>query len=151
MFGVIVCPKCHKVKGVDLSVERSKCTRCGFSIDVGKAKVYYKTERRGELSEAVRQKEKEIVTRFEDGELVRTFDVDVKEELKKEEKASPPVNTEEGLRQVVKDISDEKGEFSINQLKKELGLGEEELEDMVEKMLRSGLIYEPRTGKYRVI
>ncbi len=151
MYGIIVCPRCHKVKGVDLSVERSKCTKCGFSIDVQKAKVYYETERREELPEAVRQKEKEIVTRFENGELVRTFDVDVEEEIKERKNTPPPTTTEEGLRLLIERISGERGEFSLHHLKEELGVGEEEAKEILERMLRSGLIYEPREGNYRVI
>ncbi|HVO77858.1 MAG TPA: DUF1922 domain-containing protein, partial [Methanomassiliicoccales archaeon] len=55
MFGVVVCPKCKKARGVVLGSARAKCPRCGHSIDLSKARVFYKTEKQAELAEAVKK------------------------------------------------------------------------------------------------
>jgi len=42
-FGIIVCPKCKKAKGVILSYKTTKCNRCGKVLNLGKIKILYKT------------------------------------------------------------------------------------------------------------
>ena len=52
-FGVIVCPNCKKVKGVDLSSKTTKCPRCGKVLKLENLKIFYKTYSRGELQQAI--------------------------------------------------------------------------------------------------
>ena len=52
-FGVIVCPKCKKVKGVDLSCKTTKCHRCGKILKIDKLKICYKTDSQEELRKAI--------------------------------------------------------------------------------------------------
>jgi predicted RNA-binding Zn-ribbon protein involved in translation (DUF1610 family) len=44
MFGVIVCPSCNRARGVDLSAAAVVCPSCGKKMNVGRAKVYFKTD-----------------------------------------------------------------------------------------------------------
>ena len=52
-FGVIVCPKCKKVKGVDLSCKTTKCPRCGKILTIDKLKIFYKTNSQQELQQVI--------------------------------------------------------------------------------------------------
>ncbi len=52
-LGVIVCPKCKKVKGVDLSCKTTKCPRCSKVLTIDKLKIFYKTNSQQELQQAI--------------------------------------------------------------------------------------------------
>jgi len=52
-FGVVVCPHCKKVKGVDLSCKTTKCPRCGKVLMLENLKIFYKTNSRGKLRQAI--------------------------------------------------------------------------------------------------
>ncbi|MDD1747154.1 MAG: DUF1922 domain-containing protein, partial [Methanomassiliicoccales archaeon] len=66
MFGVIICPKCHRARGVSLSTSRAKCPHCGHSIDVSLAKVYHKTDSQEELALAVQRMTERLAANIED-------------------------------------------------------------------------------------
>ena len=48
-FGVIVCPKCNKAKGINLFYKTTKCIRCNKSLQINKIKILYKTNSEIEL------------------------------------------------------------------------------------------------------
>ena len=52
-FGVIVCPNCKKVKGVELSCKTTKCPRCGKVLWLENLKIFYKTDSQEELQQAI--------------------------------------------------------------------------------------------------
>ena len=52
-LGVIVCPKCKKVKGVDLTCKTTKCPRCGKVLAIDKLKIFYKTDSQEKLQVAI--------------------------------------------------------------------------------------------------
>jgi transposase-like protein len=52
-FGVIVCPQCKQVKGVDLSSKTTKCVRCGKTLQIKKLKIFYETESQEKLRNAI--------------------------------------------------------------------------------------------------
>jgi len=52
-FGVIVCPNCKKVKGVDLSSRTTKCPRCGKVLRLEHLKIFYKTTSNEKLQQAI--------------------------------------------------------------------------------------------------
>ena len=52
-FGVIVCPKCKKVKGIDLSNKTTKCYGCGKVLTIQKLNVLYTTTSQEELKRAI--------------------------------------------------------------------------------------------------
>jgi hypothetical protein len=52
-FGVIVCPGCKKVKGVDLSCKTTKCPRCGKVLKMDFLKIFYKTDSQEKLKQAI--------------------------------------------------------------------------------------------------
>ncbi|UCD13733.1 MAG: hypothetical protein JSW60_09285 [Thermoplasmatales archaeon] len=52
-FGVVICPHCKKVKGVDLFRKTTKCPRCGKVLRLENLKIFYKTDSRGKLQQAI--------------------------------------------------------------------------------------------------
>ena len=52
-LGVIVCPRCKQVKGVDLSKKTTKCIRCNKLLTIRKLILFYKTHSQENLQEAI--------------------------------------------------------------------------------------------------
>jgi len=52
-YGVIVCPQCNQVKGVDLNSRTTRCFHCGKTLQMKKLKIFYETESQEKLHEAV--------------------------------------------------------------------------------------------------
>jgi uncharacterized Zn finger protein (UPF0148 family) len=146
MFGVIVCPRCHRVRGIDLSTNRTVCPGCGHSMVVSKAKIYFETEDRRELAEAVRLKAREVAPTLDEADD-ESWSVGAEKEI-----TVIPKLDEHGLLTVALRLSKEKGEFSKKELMNELCMEDEEsIGHLLENMLLEGLIYEPEPGRYRAI
>ena len=60
VLGVISCPKCKRVCGVDLSYKTKNCARCNYTMKISKVRVWVKTEDRNDLAELIRNVRKEI-------------------------------------------------------------------------------------------
>ena len=61
MLGVISCPKCKRVCGVDLSYKKTKnCARCNYTMKISKVRIWVKTEDRNELADLINNVRKEI-------------------------------------------------------------------------------------------
>jgi transposase-like protein len=52
-FGVIVCPQCKQVKGIELSSQTTKCIRCGRTLQMKKLKIFYETDSQETLRQAI--------------------------------------------------------------------------------------------------
>jgi hypothetical protein len=52
-FGVIVCPQCKYVKGVELSSKTTKCIRCGKTLQLEKISIVYETDCQEKLRQAI--------------------------------------------------------------------------------------------------
>ena len=52
-FGVIVCPRCKRVIGVDLFSKTTKCIYCGRTLVLKKLKIFYETESQEKLQKAI--------------------------------------------------------------------------------------------------
>jgi len=52
-LGVIVCPQCKQVKGVNLCFKTTKCAGCGKMLSLEKMKIYYETESQEQLRQAI--------------------------------------------------------------------------------------------------
>ena len=72
-FGVIVCPKCKQVKGVDLASKTTKCPRCGKVSRLSKLKILYETDSRAKLQQAIGLKNAELDGKYNEfKELLQT-------------------------------------------------------------------------------
>ena len=52
-FAVIVCPRCQKAKGVDISSKTTKCPGCGKILPIKKLKIFYETDSQEKLRQAI--------------------------------------------------------------------------------------------------
>jgi phage FluMu protein Com len=52
-FGVITCPRCKQVKGVDLLSKTTRCIRCGKTLEIKKLKIFYETDSQEKLRQAI--------------------------------------------------------------------------------------------------
>ena len=52
-FGVIICPQCNQVKGVDLNSKTTRCFHCGKILQMKKLKIFYETESQEKLRKAI--------------------------------------------------------------------------------------------------
>ena len=52
-YGVIVCTKCRRAKGVDLSCKTTRCPGCGKVLNLKNLSIKYKTNSEEELRQAI--------------------------------------------------------------------------------------------------
>jgi Domain of unknown function (DUF5817) len=52
-LGVIVCPQCKHVKGVNLSSKTTKCGGCGKILTLKSLKIFYETDSQEKLRQAI--------------------------------------------------------------------------------------------------
>ncbi|MGD1059856.1 MAG: hypothetical protein ABR879_00140 [Methanomassiliicoccales archaeon] len=144
MFGVVVCPKCKKARGVVLGSARARCPRCGHSIDLSKARVFYKTDSQAELAEAV----KKMMDRLNEG--IEEIDVERKRRRPFEKKEVRTRRTEDSLLAAVRELSERLGTFGPEDFAKSIETKDvEEASKLIDNMLAQGLLLEPRPGRYR--
>ncbi|MDD1769981.1 MAG: DUF1922 domain-containing protein [Methanomassiliicoccales archaeon] len=144
MFGVVVCPKCKKARGVVLGSARARCPRCGHSIDLSRARVFYKTDSQTELAEAV----KKMMDRLSEG--IEEIDVERKRRRPVPAKETRKRRTEESLVAVAKELTLSLGSFEVMDFASSLEIkNAEEASKLIDAMLAQGLLLEPRPGRYR--
>jgi len=144
MFAVVVCRNCKRARGVILGSARAKCPRCGHSINLSRAKVFYRTESQAELAEAVKKMNDRL------GEGIEDIDVERKRRRSVTKKETRTRRTEDSLTAAATGLTSRLGTFGTDDLAKELGIkNEEEASKIVEAMLAQGLLTEPRPGRYR--
>ena len=60
MFGIICCPKCKFVTGIDLQFKTKKCIKCNFSINLKKVHIIFKTEDSKKLGTLIKDARKRV-------------------------------------------------------------------------------------------
>jgi len=144
MFGVVVCPKCKKARGVVIGSARAKCPRCGHSIDLSKARIFYKTDSQAELAEAV----KKMMDRLSEG--IEDIDVERKRRRPVVKKETRPRRTEDSLVAVAKQLTTRQGTFAVEDFASALEIKDvEAASKLIDALLAQGLLLEPRPGRYR--
>ena len=154
MFGVVVCPRCHRAKGVELSKRTTSCS-CGFDIRVVPARVPVRVGTERELVEAVRRVSAELAGGLAEYEKAiaprprkRIGDVHARVvviAMKAGDKAHR-------IRASAIELSKELEMFSYGDLRAVLeALGIQDVEESLDELLRSNVVYEPREGFYRAV
>ena len=62
-YGVIVCPKCKKVKAVNLNYKSTKCFFCKKQILLNKVKILFKSNHQEEIRYAIGQINAELINK----------------------------------------------------------------------------------------
>jgi len=154
MFGVVVCPRCHRAKGVELSKRTTSCS-CGFEIRVVPARLPVRVGTERELVEAVRRVSAELAGGLAEYEKAiaprprkRIGDVHARVvviAMKAGDKAHR-------IRASAIELSKELEMFSYGDLRAVLeALGIQDVEESLDELLRSNVVYEPREGFYRAV
>tara|TARA_B110000116_G_scaffold129999_1_gene112816 strand:+ start:1175 stop:1387 length:213 start_codon:yes stop_codon:yes gene_type:complete len=60
VLGVISCPKCRNVCGIDLEQKSKKCIKCNYNIKIKKVRIWVKTIERSNIPELVKKVKEEI-------------------------------------------------------------------------------------------
>ena len=148
MFGVIICPRCTRARGVDLSVKTSKCPGCGIHSEVDRMRVYFQTDNEQELAEAVRQVGTRMQHSIEDyGDDVVMARQATEDQRKRSKNQSLDFD---GMVALARSLASESG-FGLEELKDALAKEGFELDPtkIAALMLNEGIVYEPRPGRYR--
>ena len=60
MYGVICCPKCRFVTGVDLQFKSKKCIKCNYNITLKKVRIIFKTGDTSEIGNLIEITRKKV-------------------------------------------------------------------------------------------
>jgi uncharacterized Zn finger protein (UPF0148 family) len=146
-YGVIICPKCGKARGVETARKTVTC-QCGRQIKLQRLKPRFLTDSPLELAETVQKVNASLKGAGpmpKERRKARSSAVVVdKEKLKN---AKDPL---EKARVVLEGLSKKKPEFGADDLTKMSAQIGGKPEDIVERLLEGGVIYEVAPGRFRV-
>jgi rRNA maturation protein Nop10 len=145
MFGVIICPKCHRARGVSLSAKKVKCPHCGRTIDVSMAKVYHRTEDQEELVLAVQKMTERLAVSIED------YPAERKRRGKVAPKECKTKSSEQDLRALAIELTEQKGQFTLEDLMAETGASADKASLLLEKMRSAGLVFETSPDRFKAL
>lgn len=154
MYGVIVCPRCKRAKGVDLEQKTTTCT-CGFEIHVVPAAIRGRAETAQELAPLVRQVGAEIAGGLEAYHRAasprrRERPQDVY--LRIVGIASKPRDRASRIRSAAVELTRELEVFSRDDWARVLsGLGIAQSEEALTRLLHANFVLEPREGVFRAV
>ncbi len=151
MFGVVVCPKCHRARGADLSYQTTRCAHCSHVIDLSKARVYARTDSKEKLPEAVRRMTEKLAVNIEDYPAERKKPLARASQQTKKPKSADALNLEE-LRSLAADLNRDKEYFDATDVQSSLKLDSvEDAHRLIDKMLDRGIIFQPQAGRFRTV
>ncbi len=154
MFGVVVCPRCDRAKGVDLKQKTTTCV-CGFEIRLVGARVRGRAETARELAPLVGQVNAEVAGGLDAYRKAttpprrkRSRDVHarvVRAANKSRDRASR-------LRAAAIELTRELELFSLDDWARVLaGLDIPQPEEALATLLRNNVVFEPKAGFYRAV
>ncbi len=154
MFGVVVCPRCHRAKGVDLKQKTTTC-QCGFEIRVLLSRVRARVGTERELIEAVRTVQAELAGGL--AEYERAAAPPRRKRIGEVHARVAAVAKRAGdrahrVRAAAEGLTGELEVFSAEDLRIVLeALGIHDVDASLEELLRSNVVYEPKEGFYRAV
>jgi hypothetical protein len=154
MYGVVVCPRCKRAKGVNLKQKTTTCS-CGFEIRVVPARIRARAETARELAPLVGKVSAEIAGGTEAYRRAsaptrrkRSRDVHVRVigiAAKARDRSSR-------VRAAAIELTRELQVFSIADWNRVLeGLGIPQAEEVLATLLRDNTVFEPKAGFYRSV
>ena len=154
MYGVIVCPRCKRAKGVDLKQKTTTCA-CGFEIRIAPSRVRARADTARELASLVGQVSAELAGglaayRKAAAPARRRRSRDV--HLRIVGIASKPHDRAGRLRAAAVELTRELEVFSLGDWTQVLaGLGIADAEGALATLIRANLVMEPKDGFYRAV
>ena len=154
MYGVVVCPRCKRAKGVDLKQKTTTCW-CGFEIRVTPARVRARAESARELAPLVGRINAEIaggVREYEQAlaprKRARSRDVHARVVAAVPRQADRSAR----IRAAAVELSRELELFTFDDWNKVLaGLGIAEPRAALDALIQANVVFEPKGGFYRTV
>jgi hypothetical protein len=154
MYGVVVCPRCKRAKGVDLKQKTTTCA-CGFEIHILPARIRGRAETARKLAPLVGQINAEIAGGLDEYQRVatparrkRSRDVHVRVigiASKQRDRGSR-------IRAAAVELTRELELFSLEDWTRVLaGLGIPRPEKALDILRRENFVLEPKAGFYRAV
>ncbi len=140
---VIVCPSCGFGRIVDSDVSKARCAHCGKSITVAKAVRHYD----GEDAVAART----ALFIINAGMRPQTVPPRIAERVARSDARSPVRESIAHERRSVDTFLTSRDCFVVAELQEYLGIGKEEAEGKVARMVEAGKVYSPARGTYCVV
>ncbi len=154
MYGVIVCPRCHRAKGVDLKQKTTTCS-CGFDIHVAPARIRGRAATARELAPLVGQVNAELAG---GAEAVQRLQAPPKKPRPKEAHArviaglQGPGDRASKVRGAAVGLTNELELFTREDWAQVLdGLGITDPEGTLAVLLDANVVFEPKPGFYRAV
>lgn len=154
MFGVVVCPRCRKAKGVDLKKKTTTCA-CGFEIRIVPDRIHARAGTARELASMVGRLNAEIAGGLDAYERAaaprkraRIRDVHARVI------AAVPRSGDRAtrFRAAAIELSKELELFTLEDWGKVMaGLGMPKAESALDALIRSNVVFEPKAGYYRTV
>jgi len=154
MYGVVVCPRCKRAKGVDLKQKTTTCV-CGFEIRIVPSRVRAKADTARELAPLVGRVSAELAGGLDAYQRAaapahRSRSRDV--HLRVVGIASKPRDRASRLRAAAVELTRELEVFSLGDWTRVLaGLGIARPEEALATLVRANLVMEPKNGFYRAV
>jgi hypothetical protein len=154
MYGVVVCPRCKRAKGVDLKQKTTTCM-CGFEIHVLPARVRARAATARELAPLVGQVNAELAggTRAVQQALALPKRPRPKQVHARVIAAVPKTGDRTTrIRAAAVELTSELEVFTRDDWSRVLeGLGISDPEGALESLVRANSVFEPKEGFYRAV
>jgi len=153
MFGVVVCPRCGRAKGVELPKKTTSCP-CGFEIRVHPSRVRFETADARELAVAVGRIQAEL------GGGVAEVEALTAKPKKRSKDAYARVIADAGragdrrqkMRAAAESLAREFILFSLEDWRRVAeALGFPNPDERLQELVRGNVVYEPKPGYYRTV
>ncbi len=154
MYGVVVCPRCKKAKGVDLKQKTTTCP-CGFEIRITPARVKARAATARELAPLVGQVNAELAggtktVQRASAPAKRTRPRDVHARVIAAIPRAGDRTTR--IRAAAVELTNELEVFTRDDWSRVLdGLGIPDAESALDALVRSNAVFEPKEGYYRAV
>ena len=154
MYGVIVCPRCKRTKGVDLNRKTTICA-CGFEMRVVPSRIRARAENARELATLVGRVNAELAggTQAYEAAIVpiprrRSRDVHARVVAI----AARSRDRTSRVRVAAMELTKELEVFSLADWTKVLdGLGIAQSREALDALVRGNVVYEPKPGFFRAV
>jgi len=154
MYGVVVCPRCRRAKGVDLSQKTTTCP-CGFEIRIVPARVRARASTARELRPLVARVNAELaggLAAYEEASRVRRRRRSRDVHARVVATASKAGDRAHRIRAAAVGLTQELVLFSLDDWRRVLqGLGESDPENALQSLVRGNEVYEPKPGFFRAL
>lgn len=148
-YGVIICPKCGRARGVEAGKKTTTC-QCGREMNLSRVKLKFPTESPMELAKIVGQVNEALA----EGEPMPSAPKPRRKSpaSRVAERAKSIKDPLERMRVIAEELTALKQEFTLADLRKVAGMiGKDSAEDMLARLLEHNLVYETQEGSYRSV